>query len=96
MGYKNKYIKHSRLSEAKFRELVKVFALDVEAQKIAYLTQLSRNTVNRYLFLVRQRIAEFCEHQSPFQGEVEVDESYFGGKRIKGKRGRGACPKGRR
>ena len=93
MDYKNKYIKRSRISEAKFRELVKVFALDVDAQKIARLTQLNRNTVNRYLFRIRTRIAEFCEHQSPFQGEVEVDESYFGGKRIKGKRGRGASGK---
>jgi len=31
--------------------------------------------------------------QSPFQGEVEVDESYFGAKRVKGKRGRGAGSK---
>ena len=93
MNYKNKYTKRSRISEAKFRELVKVFALDVDAQRIARLTQLTRNTVNRYLFRIRTRIAEFCEHQSPFHGEVEVDESYFGGKRIKGKRGRGASGK---
>ena len=93
MYNKNRYVKRSRISEAKFRELVKVFTLDVDAQKIAFLTQLNRNTVNRYLFLIRQRIAEFCEHQSPFQGEIEVDESYFGGKRIKGKRGRGAFGK---
>lgn len=92
-NYKNKYIKRSRISEATFRELVKVFALDVDAQKIARLTQLNRNTVNRYLFLIRTRIAEFCENQSPFQGAVEVDESYFGGKRIKGKPGRGASGK---
>ena len=28
--------------------------------------------------------------QSPFSGELEADESYFGPKRIWGKRGRGA------
>jgi len=43
--------------------------------------------------LIRKRIAEFCEKESPFKGEIEVDESYFGGKRIKGKRGRGAYKK---
>ena len=41
----------------------------------------------------RTPIAELCETQSPFKGEIEVDESYFGGKRIKGKRGRGAYKK---
>jgi transposase len=34
-------------------------------------------------------IYEATEEGTPFSGEVEVDESYFGGKR-KGKRGRGA------
>ena len=33
---------------------------------------------------------EFCTTQSPFSGEIEADESYFGAKRIRGKRGRGA------
>ena len=43
--------------------------------------------------LIRKRIAELCEQVSPFQGEIEVDESYFGAKRVKGKRGRGAHKK---
>jgi transposase-like protein len=57
---------------------------------MALLTGLNRHTVNRYSGALRIRIAEFCEAQSPFGGEVEVDESYFGARRIKGKRGRGA------
>ena len=89
MAMKNKYIKRSRITEAKFRELIKYFSLDLEAQKIAILTHLNRNTINRYLRLIRVRIAEHCEQQSPLKGEIEVDESYFGAKRIKGKRGRG-------
>ena len=93
MTITNRYIKRSRISEAKFREFVKYFALDLDASKIALLTGLNRNTVNRYLLLIRNRIAEYCEQSSPFQGEVEVDESYFGARRIKGKRGRGACGK---
>ena len=87
---KNKYIKRSKISEVKFREIVRCFSLDIDAQTVAILTGLNRNTINRYFYLIRKRIAEFCELQSPFNGEVEVDESYFGGKRIKGKRGRGA------
>ena len=87
---KNKYIKRSKISEVKFREIVRYFSLDIDAQTVAILTGLNRNTINRYFHLIRNRIAEFCELRSPFNGEVEVDESYFGGKRIKGKRGRGA------
>jgi transposase-like protein len=93
MTISNRYIKRSRISEAKFRELAQYFSLDLEAQKITFLTGLNRNTVNRYLLLIRKRIAEYCEQSSPFHGEIEVDESYFGAKRVKGKRGRGACNK---
>ena len=90
---KNKYIKRSKITESKFREIVRHFSLDIGANNISKLTRLNRNTVNRYLYLIRKRIAEFCEQKSPFHGEIEVDESYFGGKRIKGKRGRGAYSK---
>ena len=90
---KNKYVLRSRISEAKFRHLVRCFALDLDARQASALTGLNRNKVNRYYLLIRQRIAELCERESPFSGEIEVDESYFGGKRIKGKRGRGAFGK---
>ena len=93
MPRKNKYINRSRISEAKFRDLVKYFSLDLDAQQIAILTRLNRNTVNRYLKLIRKRIAELCESETPFKGEIEVDESYFGAKRVRGKRGRGAAGK---
>ena len=52
---------------------------------------VSRPTINRILKAVRQRIAEFCESASPFEtGEIEIDESYFGARRVRGIRGRGA------
>ncbi len=60
------------------------------ASQIAALTNLNRNTVNRYLTLTRSLIAAFCELESPFSGAVECDESYFGSRHKKGKRGRGA------
>jgi transposase-like protein len=93
MTAKNRYVKRAKISEAKFRALMRYFVHDLDAQTISSLLNLNRNTVNRYLALIRKRIAEFCEQQSPFKGEIEVDESYFGGKRIKGKRGRGAYKK---
>jgi len=93
MTISNKYLKRSKISEAKFREFIRYFSLDLDAHKIAFLTGLNRNTVNRYLLLIRKRIAAFCEQSSPFSGEIEGDESYFGARRIKGKRGRGAYGK---
>ena len=87
---KNKYARRSRISERKFRELIRYFALDLDAIRIAILANLNRNSVNRYLLLIRLRLAEICEAESPFSGVVEVDESYFGPKRVRGKCGRGA------
>lgn len=90
MKAKNKYANRSKISEKKIREIIKYFVADIEAKKIAEFTKINRNTVNRYLKAIRKAIANYCESESPFSGEVEVDESYFGGRRIKGKRGRGA------
>ncbi len=87
----NKYYKRSRISEAKFRQLVRLFAQDLPASDVAALTGLERKTVNRIFFKIRLRIAQECERQSPLTaGEVEVDESYCGPRRVRGKRGRGA------
>ncbi len=86
----NRYAKRSKISEAKFRQIIRYFAVDLDASQITKLVTLNRNSVNRYLRAIRERIAELCETQSPFSGEIEVDESYFGARRVKGKRGRGA------
>ena len=68
MSTTNRYVRRSKISEAKFRELVRYFALDLDAHKIAALTRLNRNTVNRYLLRIRERIAEHCEEASPVEG----------------------------
>lgn len=88
MTGKNKYANRSKISEAKIRELIRLFALNLDATQIAVLTGLNRNTVNRFLKALRERIAQYCEEQSPLSGEIEVDESFFGPRRGKGKRGR--------
>lgn len=83
----------ARISRAKFRQILRLFALDLTAGQIAKIAHLNRNTVNRYLTLIRRSIASYCESESPFSGEIELDESYFGAKRVRGKRGRGAYGK---
>lgn len=93
MAKVNKYASRSKISESKFRELIKLLSIDLDASQLAKVTGLNRNTVNRYLLAIRQRIAEFCEQQAPVLGVVELDESYFGPRRVKGMRGRGASCK---
>lgn len=88
---KNKYYKSSRLSEGKFREVLKFFSNDVPALQTAELTNLNKNTVHEIYNKLRSRLGELSlEENEPFHGEIEVDESYFGARRIRGKRGRGA------
>lgn len=55
----------SKISEAKFRELVRYLAADLDASQITLLSGLNRNTVNRYLKAIRERIAEHCELEYP-------------------------------
>ncbi len=81
---KNKYAKRSKISEAKFRKLVQLFASDIDAKTIATLSNLNRNTVNRYLALIRERIALFCHQESPLKGDGNNFESYLSGNFING------------
>ena len=90
----NRYYKFSKIDEAKFRLLLRYFALDFSATDVAILIGLTRKSVTSIFLKIRRRLAEVCEQQSPFaNGEVEVDESYFGARRVRGKRGRGASGK---
>ena len=94
MTRKNKYYNRSRIPEAKFREVIKYYSIDLNASQIAKLTHLNLNTINKILHMLRQRIFELSQLQSaPLKGQIEVDESYFGARRAKGKRGRGASGK---
>ena len=90
---KNKYYKSSRISECKFREVIKCFAIDLDATKTAAITDLNRNTINAIFNGIREKIFLFCNANETFSGEIELDESYFGAKRVRGKRGRGAAGK---
>jgi transposase-like protein len=89
----NKYFKSSKLSEAKAREIIRCFALDLTATQTAEIARVSRNAVNRSYSAIRRRMAEYERLRSPFSGEIEADESYFGSRRVRGKRGRGASGK---
>ena len=85
MTRKNRYSKIAKISESKFRELLRLLCINLSAIQIAQITGLNRNTVNRYLRAIRERIAYIYESESPLSGEVEIDGSYFGAKRLKGR-----------
>ena len=82
------------LSEHKIKKIMRYFCEDITASKTAILLGINRNTINRYFNLFREKIAASAmEAGGLFSGEIECDESYFGARRIRGKRGRGAAGK---
>ena len=89
----NKYIFLPYIWERKFRQILECFCADICVSKIAVLCKVSRPCVNRIVQQIRLLIAKECEKISKISGEIEVDESYFGAKRVRGKRGRGAGKK---
>ena len=87
---RNKYSKRSRISESKFREILKYFSMDLSTTQTSQLTGISRRTISDIYQKLRIRIYDLTQKERMFSGEVEVDESYFGARRVRGKRGRGA------
>ncbi|MFH1029929.1 MAG: IS1595 family transposase [bacterium] len=85
----------AKISKYKIKRIIKHFCIDIDASKTAELTELNRNTINRYYNIFRQAI--YIKQLNEFKlliGEAEVDESYFGATRVRGnkcklKRGRG-------
>lgn len=85
-------IKNSKLSNRQIGKLVDLFVLEVPANKAAKALNINRHSAERAYHLIRLALALECEKEFSFNGEVEIDESYFGGQR-KGHRGRGAAGK---
>jgi len=77
MQGENGYFRRSRLSEAKFRMILRYFTHDLLALKIAALSDVSRPRINQRFFKLRTKIAQLCDASSPFSGEVEGDKSSF-------------------
>jgi len=89
-------VKRRRISREKFGLLVKCFAVDLTATQTGKLLGLNRNTANRYFSFFRSRVISQAlkeRTEEKIANGVEVDESYFGPRRQKGKRGRGAGKK---
>ena len=86
-------MKRCKLPKQMQLRLLEDFVLQVTARSAADVHGIQANTVALFYRKIRLVIAERLEHEAvPFTGEIEVDESYFGGVR-KGRRGRGAAGK---
>src|SRR3989339_1736875 len=85
-------MRKSRLSKTKQDRLIEHFVAGTTARTTAVLVGVNKSTASYYFHRLRELIFKAVEDETPFSGEIEVDESYFGGKR-KGKRGRGAAGK---
>lgn len=91
---RNRYEKGTRLSERKYRQVLRLFSVDIPALTAAALCAVNDRTAHRLYSRWRQRIVELAlEELRPLAGEIEVDESCFGARRVRGKRGRGAAGK---
>ena len=85
-------MRKSRLSQYKQNKLIELFVAGVTARTAAELANVNKSTAAYYFHRLRLLIYQNSSHLEMFDGEVEADESYFGGHR-KGKRGRGAAGK---
>ena len=87
-------MRYSRLSRYKIKKIIECFSEDITASSAAKILKLNRKTVNSYYNEFRRLILEHSlREQEKELGEFELDESYFGARRVRGKRGRGAAGK---
>ena len=85
-------LKRCRLTEKQQDRLHEFFVGEMTARTAADLVGVNKTTAAYFYHRLREIIAWQLDEASPLAGEIEADESYFGGKR-KGKRGRGAAGK---
>jgi transposase len=81
-------LKHCKISRYRLLKIVECFCIDIDATKTSQLLKLNRKTVNRYFNIFRKLIADHQRSEkAKFVGVVEVDESYFGPSRLRGRPG---------
>ena len=86
--------RRSRLPLSIQHALLQHFVAGTPARSAALLVGVNRHTATLFYHKLRQTIFDHLAAETPelVDGDVELDESYFGGHR-KGKRGRGAAGK---
>ena len=87
-------ITHCKLRKKVQKELLRFFVLEVTARSAADILGIHPNSAVLFYRKIRMVISHHLALAADevFEGPVELDESYFGGRR-KGRRGRGAAGK---
>jgi len=85
-------MRKSRINKTKQMKLREHFIAGTTVRTAARLVRVNKSKAAYYYHRLRELIYQTVADTAPFAGEIEVDESYFGGQR-KGKRGRGAAGK---
>ena len=87
-------LKYNKISRYKIEKILRFFSEDLPAVKAAALLGHNRKTIDRYYNIFREKILQASiKEMEVVSGEIELDESYFGATRVRGKRGRGAAGK---
>jgi len=78
-------MKYSKISNYVLKKIIKHFVIDISASKTSELLEINRNTINRYYMIFRKKIYQYqIQRRLHLLGwEVELDESYFGAKRVR-------------
>ena len=91
--FSGRWINKVQITAKDWLWIIKLFELELSARRIAEQVRLSYPTVLKAVTVIRMAIVSPTRDADKLLGgEVEMDESYFGGRR-KGKRGRGAANK---
>ena len=87
-------ISNCKLSKRVQKKLLEFFVLQVTARSAADILGIQPNSAILFYRKIRMVISHYLAlvADEVFEGPVELDESYFGGRR-KGRRGRGAAGK---
>ena len=74
-------MRKNRLIQYKQYKLIELFVAGVTARTAAKLVGVNKSTAAYYFHRLRLLIFQNSPHLEMFGGEIEVDESYFGGHR---------------
>ena len=87
-------MKYHRLSRYKIKRIILCFSEDITASSASKILYINRNTINAYYNEIREKILQHSlKEQEKELGEFELNESYFGARRVFGKRRGGAAGK---
>ncbi|MFH1543038.1 MAG: IS1595 family transposase [Patescibacteria group bacterium] len=85
-----------RITKQKHVTILRSFVVDISAVSASRIAGVNRKTADRYYNIIREVVfldAVRERKEMKLGNGIEIDESYFGPRRVRGKRGRGAGSK---